>query len=120
MAGVDGRDPLADLASLRDELKKYEPGLEKRPFVLVANKMDLEGSAANLERLKESEPNAVIIPICAELAENTDELIHRLRSCLETLPPMDEEDLNRILAKRRVFFNEKTQPKENIDVDWDY
>lgn len=120
MAGVDGRDPLADLASLRDELKKYEPGLEKRPFVLVANKMDLEGSEANLARLKESEPNAVIIPICAELSENTDELIRRLRLCLETLPPMDEEDLNRILAKRRVFFNEKTQAKDIDNDDWDY
>jgi GTP-binding protein len=120
MAGVDGRDPLADLASLRDELKKYEPGLEKRPFVLVANKMDLEGSEANLARLKEAEPNSMIIPVCAELAENTDELIRRLRTCLETLPPMDAEDLNRILAKRRVFLNDKTQAKAKDDDDWDY
>ena len=118
MAGVDGRDPLADLASLRDELKKYEPGLENRPFVLVANKMDLEGSQANLARLKEAEPNSTIIPICAELAENTDTLIRQLRSLLETLPPMNEEDLNRILAKRRVFLNDKTQPKD--DDGWDY
>ena len=120
MAGVDGRDPLADLASLRDELKKYEPGLEKRPFVLVANKMDLEGAEANLARLKEAEPNSMIIPVCAELAENTDELIRRLRKCLETLPPMDAEDLNRILAKRRVFLNDKTQAKAKDDDDWDY
>ena len=100
MAGVDGRDPLADLASLREELKKYEPGLEKRPFVLVANKMDLEGSEANLERLKKAEPNSTIIPVCAELSENTDKLIRCLRSCLETLPPMDAEDLNRITVSK--------------------
>ncbi|MBO4528102.1 MAG: hypothetical protein J5743_10770, partial [Victivallales bacterium] len=87
---------------------------------LVANKMDLEGSEANLVRLKEAEPNSIIIPVCAELAENTDELIRRLRSCLETLPPMDAEDLNRILAKRRVFLNDKTQAKPKDDDDWDY
>ena len=119
MAGVDGRDPLADLTSLREELKKYEPGLEKRPFVLVANKMDLEGSEANLERLKKAEPTSTIIPVCAELAENTDELIRRLRSTLETMPPMDADDLNRILAKRREQLIDKTQEQPKDDDDWD-
>jgi hypothetical protein len=82
--------------------------------------MDLEGSEANLERLKKAEPNSTIIPVCAELSENTDKLIRCLRSCLETLPPMDAEDLNRILAKRRVFLNDKTQERPKDDDGWDY
>ena len=44
-------------------------------------------------------------------------LMHR---AFHALPPMDAEDLNRILAKRRVFLNDKTQAKAKDDDDWDY
>ncbi len=119
MAGVDGRDPLADLASLRNELFKYEPGLEKRAFVLVANKCDLPESKENVARLKKAEPNAIIVEICAELAENTGELVKILRKQLEVLPPLDDEDLRKILAKRRIFKIDKTQEDDDDeDMDW--
>lgn len=118
MAGVDGRDPLSDLESLRKELEAYEPGLSQRPFVLVANKMDMAEAAANLERLRASEPGAVIVPVCAELAEHTDELIQVLRGRLDALPPVDEEALNRILARRRQFANDKTDDMDDDFGDW--
>ncbi len=115
MGGVDGRDPLDDLASLRSELDKYEDGLSKRPFVIAANKMDLEGAQEHLKRLQETEPQAVIVPICAELQEHTDELILTFRRLLDELPPEDEALLYRILARRRVFRNEKTAANDDMD-----
>jgi len=101
MAGTDGRDPLNDLAQLRSELDCYEPGLSERPFVIVANKMDMPESAENLERLKAAEPHSVIFATSAELAEDTDKVIAHLRKMLDTLPPEDPDALLRILAHRR-------------------
>lgn len=48
MAGVDGRDPVDDFKSLKNELKQYRKDLLKRPFIVVANKMDLPEAAGNL------------------------------------------------------------------------
>jgi GTP-binding protein len=52
MAGCDGRKPGDDYATLLRELALYDPALAKKPRVIVANKMDLAGAAANLVRFK--------------------------------------------------------------------
>ena len=41
MAGIDGRHPADDYFSLRSELALYSHDLAERPFMTVANKMDL-------------------------------------------------------------------------------
>lgn len=78
MGGVDGRDPLEDLKHLREELEMYQEGLSERPCILVANKMDIEGAEENLARLRAAEPYT-IIPVSAEIAENTAEVVRVLR-----------------------------------------
>ncbi|MGI5923468.1 MAG: GTPase ObgE [Lentisphaeria bacterium] len=115
MGGVDGRDPLADLESLRDEIGKYEEALLKRPAIIVANKMDIEVAAENLRRLREAEPNTLIMPVCAELGEHTQELILTLRKMLDESPADNPDDLQRILAKRRSYHSRK---KSADDADW--
>ena len=52
MAGTDGRDPVTDYRNLRKELKLYSPALEHRPFMILANKMDVEGAKKNLTSFK--------------------------------------------------------------------
>lgn len=69
MAGSEGRSPIADLATLRKELKLYDPQLAKRPWMVAANKMDLPGAAENLKQFKARHRKISIIPIAA--AENT-------------------------------------------------
>lgn len=86
MGGVDGRDPLADLQSLRRELDLYQEELSRRPAVIVANKMDLPEAGENLARLREAEPLTAIIPTCAELAEHTEDVCGELRKLLESMP----------------------------------
>jgi GTPase len=54
MAGVDGRNPTEDYRNLRKELKLYSPELAKRPFMIVANKMDLAASTENVKHFKRS------------------------------------------------------------------
>lgn len=52
MAGADGRDPREDYKVLLQELKNYDPALAKKPRIVAANKMDLDGAAANLLKFK--------------------------------------------------------------------
>lgn len=88
-AGVDGRDPVSDFRSLQNELELYMKGLSKRPFIIVANKMDLPGAEENFQLLQEelaSEP-AALIPISADagdlkdLVEQLGEAIDRQNRC---------------------------------------
>lgn len=91
MGGVDGRDPLHDLDALQRELGLYQEGLAGRPSLIVANKMDLDPAAENLRRLRAQETRP-IVPTCAELAENTAEVIRALEELLASLPAEDAEE----------------------------
>ncbi len=62
MGGVDGRDPMKDLASLRTEVSLYNADLAKQEWIIIANKMDLEGAAENLKALKRKYKKIEIIP----------------------------------------------------------
>jgi GTP-binding protein len=48
MAGVDGRKPHRDYLTLRHELQLYDEELDTRPFLVIANKMDLPEARAKL------------------------------------------------------------------------
>lgn len=50
MGGEEGRKPWSDYRSLRRELALYSKDLSRRSFLTAANKMDLPGAEANLQR----------------------------------------------------------------------
>lgn len=52
MAATDGRDPRDDYATLVNELGLYDETLLKKPRLVVANKMDIEGAGAWLTKFK--------------------------------------------------------------------
>lgn len=52
MAATEGRDPVEDYRTLQAELAAYRPGLEKRPALIVANKMDVAEAAPNLKAFR--------------------------------------------------------------------
>lgn len=74
MAGVDCRDPVEDYKILNNELKQYGAGAEKKPQILVANKMDLPAAEENLKVFKEKVKKD-IIPISAKTGDGTKELV---------------------------------------------
>jgi GTP-binding protein len=74
MAGSEGRDPIVDLEILRKEVREYDEELGEFPWVVVANKMDLEGAEEKLSVFKARFPKAKVIPISAELEEGLGEL----------------------------------------------
>ncbi|MBB5350515.1 GTP-binding protein [Haloferula luteola] len=74
MAGSEGRDPISDLEILRREVREYDEELAAFPWMIVANKMDLEGSEELLQAFRDRFPKQTIIPISAEEETGLDEL----------------------------------------------
>lgn len=78
MAGTDGRTPVEDLRHLRKELDLYDPTLSDRPWMIVANKMDVPESKANLTKVKRAFSRVPIIPIAAAAGEGVESLLEKL------------------------------------------
>ena len=74
MSGFEGRSPIDDYRVINKELKNYSPEVFKKPQVLVANKMDLEGARQNLEAFKKTIKKK-IYPISALKKQGLEELI---------------------------------------------
>jgi len=74
-AGSEARDPVEDIATLRQEIKLYSDELSKRPWVILANKMDLPEAEENVKRLKERFKRIKIFPLSANEGEGIDKLL---------------------------------------------
>ena len=85
MAGVDGRNPVEDYRSLKKELKLYSKELAQRPFLVVANKMDLPEAAAHLKAFVR---RTKVRPVQMSAAAGTgvEELKQALRDRLSPTP----------------------------------
>jgi GTPase len=84
MAGSEGRDPLQDLQSLRQELDLYDPLLSAKPWSIIANKMDLPGAAENLAILKRRFRKPAIIPAAVSAGEGVAEIKNLLATLSQT------------------------------------
>lgn len=74
MSGFERPDPLDDYKKINLELKHYSKEVYKKPQVICANKMDLEGAEANLKKFKKLVKKPVY-PVCALNKTNLKELI---------------------------------------------
>lgn len=82
MAGGEGRDPRDDYATLLRELELYDPALLKKPRLVVANKMDLAGAAANLAKFRRRHRLKIVGVSCVTgtgLPGLKEELLKRMR-----------------------------------------
>jgi GTP-binding protein len=87
VAGSEGRNPMEDLQNLRREIDLYDPTLSSRPWLVVANKMDLPSAKENLKTLRERFPRIKILPISAEKGEG----INTLKETLAALMTNDRD-----------------------------
>lgn len=53
MSGSELRNPIEDYETINKELRDFNEKLAKKPQIVIANKMDLEGAKENLKRFKE-------------------------------------------------------------------
>ena len=74
MAGSEGRSPIEDLQNLRREIDLYDRALSSRPWLVVANKMDLPDAEKNLKSFREKFPKVNTIPVSAAKGEGISNL----------------------------------------------
>jgi GTPase len=101
------RDPVRDLAVLREELRKHDPGLLQRPQLVVLNKTELPDGAAmaDLVRAELEEAGDEVLEVSAISGAGLDALRYRLgalvaaeraaRGPVRAEQPVDEEVLLR-------------------------
>ncbi len=86
LAGVEGRDPLADYFAIRRELESWEE-LRGKPEVVAGNKIDLlmpEELTRRISRFREA--GVEIHPISVVTGEGVGELLRHLARKLEEVP----------------------------------
>ncbi len=88
-AGVEGRDPIADIYAINNELKSYNEEIAARPQVIAANKMDCISDEENnvIERLREEfEAQGIpVFPISAVTKKGVRELLYYVKDMLSGL-----------------------------------
>src|SRR5213592_271013 len=82
VAGSEGRNPVEDLKNLRREIDLYNPTLSSRPWIVVANKMDLPGAKENLKAMQERLPRIKIVPTSPVKGEGIDALKEALAAIM--------------------------------------
>lgn len=91
VASVEGRDPIADIKSINQELASYNPELAKRPQVIAANKIDAmseEDCQVIVEMLEEEfgSQSIKVFPISAVSGKGLQELLWYVNTLLKELP----------------------------------
>jgi GTP-binding protein len=121
MSGSEERDPYEDWKQINEELRLYNEKLSQRPQIVVANKMDLPESEANLEEFKkkvESLANVQVFPVSAATSQGIQQLIYATADLLDTQPLLPEVEETPEVEERKVYRLEKkpapfTVVKEN-------
>lgn len=78
MAGSEGRDPATDFTMLRREIDLYDSSLSRRPFLVVANKMDLPGAEDRLREFRQRFKFPVL-PVSLKNRTGLEKLLDHLR-----------------------------------------
>lgn len=85
MSGFEGRDPYEDYKIINKELEDFNKKIIKKPMIVIANKMDIEGAKENLIEFKKKVSNVEIFEISAINHEGIDEVLIKLADMLDTI-----------------------------------
>jgi GTP-binding protein len=86
MAGSEGRSPIADFESLRREIDLYDARLSQKPWLVVANKMDLAGANENLVQFRVRFPQLTVAPVSGKAGQGMEQLKDLLDSSIPIQP----------------------------------
>lgn len=107
MSANDHRDPYEDYLAIKEELKEYGMRLLERPMLIVANKMDVDGSELYLEDFKNKlEDDVEIFPISSFTREGLIPLIKRTYELVQTTPEFPLIDTSEIEEVATFNFEE--------------
>ncbi len=108
MGAFEGRNPIEDYKSIRQELENYNQKLANKKEIIIANKMDLPNAQENLKKFKKEFTQKEIIELSAINSLGLEDMIKRLADLLDEIKdePIYEENTyeSHIIYK---FKNEK-------------
>lgn len=123
MSGMEGRDPFEDWKQINHELEMYNMRLLERPQIIVANKMDMPESEANLasfrERLQEElgdEGMLDIVPISAMSKQGINELIYKAADQLDTMPAAPVVEAVPESEERKIYRFEEQDDEQEFSI----
>ena len=85
MSGSEMRDPYDDYVMINKELEAFNEKLIKKPMIVVANKMDIDGAKENLEEFKKK-VDCEIFEVSAATNTGLQAVVDRLADLLDTIP----------------------------------
>ena len=93
MSGSEARDPYEDYLLINKELENFNEKLLKKPQIIIANKMDIQGAKENLEEFKKK-VDVEIYEVSAATNQGLDKVINRLADLLDEIPsnPLYEDN----------------------------
>ena len=100
--GESGRDPYEDYKIINNELKSYGFGLDKRPMILVASKMDEDGAEERLKAFKKH-VKTPIIPLSALTEQGIDEIVYKCADLVEKTPQFPLYDAKEEKLDTKVY-----------------
>lgn len=127
MSGIEGKDPYEDYQKINKELENFDESLLERPQIIVATKMDMPDSEANLalfkkELAKHDDQLAIKIdPISSVTHQGLDQLIHDTSDLLEKTPkfPLVDDKLDIKGQDGVVYDADETEKPFSINRDED-
>ena len=124
----EGRDPIEDVKTINNELKKYSPELAERPQIIIANKCDaLDEELVDIEAFEKfvDENEWEMLYVSAATGEGLDNMVHLVSERLKLLPPVLVYESE--FAPEDVYVNngkETTVRRENdtfyVEGEWLY
>ena len=86
-ASTEGRDPIADIYAINNELETYDKNMLSKPQVIAANKIDALSDENALDRLKnEFEPKGIrVFPMSAVTGQGVKELLYYVNDMLSKI-----------------------------------
>lgn len=85
MSGSEARNPYEDFVLINKELEAFNEKLIKKPMIVVANKMDIEGARENLEEFKKK-VDCEIYEVSAATNQGLQVVVDRLADLLDEIP----------------------------------
>ena len=107
MGSSEGRDPIEDYKTIKNEYEKYSDKLKNKKEIIIANKCDLEAFDDNLKRFKSKYPDKEVISISAMNNVGLDELITHLADLLDKIEKDAVYDDNEFESFIMYKFNEE-------------
>ena len=124
----EGRDPIEDVKTINNELKKYSPELAQRPQIIIANKCDaLDEELVDIEAFENfvDENEWEMLYVSAATGEGLENMVHLVSERLKLLPPVLVYESE--VAPEDVYVNsgkETTVRRENdtfyVEGEWLY